>query len=282
MSRPAAGYVGFSRSTVGGYPGFAPGVWTLREAQSYRGAGTWPSATNSDPFFSNVTLLLHMDGTGSAFSDSSASPKTITALGNITQSSAQSKFGGKSCSSDGTNSYMTFASSAMNFAAQNFVVEWFQYIASSSLSGSNGGQIGLWGNGRRSGITEGMCCYVQSFSSGLNRIQVDGLIGGSWVSPFLISSSSYVPFSWQHCAVVRSGSAFALYIDGQRQASATGTSVSSPATSSASLFSTSGGGEFLASGRQAYIDEFRVTIGTDRSYSGTSIVVPSVAFADSV
>jgi hypothetical protein len=54
-------------------------------------------------------LLLHGDGTGNSFVDSSASEQTITAVGNVTQSTAQSQFGGKSILFDGTGDYLSIA-----------------------------------------------------------------------------------------------------------------------------------------------------------------------------
>ena len=49
-----------------------------------------------DPLFNNVSLLLHGDGTNgfTTITDSSPTPKTVTAVGNAQISTAQSKFGG--------------------------------------------------------------------------------------------------------------------------------------------------------------------------------------------
>lgn len=51
-----------------------------------------------DPHFSNVSLLLHMDGdnNSTAFIDSSPALKTVTRYGDVKISTAQSKFGGAS------------------------------------------------------------------------------------------------------------------------------------------------------------------------------------------
>ena len=52
----------------------------------------------ADPFFNNVSLLLHGDGANGSTTivDSSPSPKTVTAFGDAQISTAQSKFGGAS------------------------------------------------------------------------------------------------------------------------------------------------------------------------------------------
>jgi hypothetical protein len=63
----------------------------------------------TDPYFSNVSLLLHGDGANGSTTivDSSPSPKTVTAVGNAQISTAQSKFGGSSLAFDGSGDYLT-------------------------------------------------------------------------------------------------------------------------------------------------------------------------------
>jgi hypothetical protein len=62
----------------------------------------------SDPFFSNVRLLLHMDGANGSttFTDSSGTPKTVTHFGNAQISTEQSQFGGASGLFDGSGDYL--------------------------------------------------------------------------------------------------------------------------------------------------------------------------------
>ena len=57
-------------------------------------------------------LILHANGIGASFIDSSASAHAITAIGNATQSATQSKFGGKSGYFDGTGDYLRMAASS--------------------------------------------------------------------------------------------------------------------------------------------------------------------------
>ena len=58
-----------------------------------------------DPYFSNVALLLHGNGTNGSttITDSSPTPKTVTAVGNAQISTAQSKFGGASIVFNGSS-----------------------------------------------------------------------------------------------------------------------------------------------------------------------------------
>lgn len=93
---------------------------------------------DSDPYFSNVSLLLHMDGANNStsFPDSSGAPKTIAAQVNAKVSTAQSKFGGASLLLDGTGSgtgstvqsALTFASNtSVEFGTADFTIECFLY-----------------------------------------------------------------------------------------------------------------------------------------------------------
>lgn len=93
---------------------------------------------DSDPYFSNVSLLLHMDGANNStsFPDSSGAPKTIAAQVNAKVSTAQSKFGGASLLLDGTGSgtgstvqsALTLAPNAsLEFGTGDFTIECFLY-----------------------------------------------------------------------------------------------------------------------------------------------------------
>jgi len=80
----------------------------------------------ADPFFNNVSLLLHGDGTNGSTTivDSSPSPKTVTAFGDAQISTAQSKFGGASIAFDGTGDYLTVpANNGFVFGTNDFTIE---------------------------------------------------------------------------------------------------------------------------------------------------------------
>jgi hypothetical protein len=114
-----------------------------------------------DPYFSNVSLLLHGDGTNGSTTivDSSPSPKTVTAAGDAQISTAQSKFGGASLAFDGAGDYLTIPDSSDWDIAGNYTVEgWFRtneasgaayskvFIGTMRLSDSNGWVISHYEN----------------------------------------------------------------------------------------------------------------------------------------
>ena len=71
--------------------------------------GTQKEPAGDPFFFSNVSLLLHGDGTNGStlIKDSSPRMNTVTAVGNAQISTAQSKFGGSSIAFDGTGDSLT-------------------------------------------------------------------------------------------------------------------------------------------------------------------------------
>ena len=90
----------------------------------------------TDPNFADVSLLLHGNGTNGSttITDSSPSPKTVTAVGNAQISTAQSKFGGSSIAFDGTGDYLSVPNDGtLQMGSVDFTIEFWIYF--NSLSG---------------------------------------------------------------------------------------------------------------------------------------------------
>ena len=100
------GLIGKDRSTSASQS--VPGVWTLREQLKAKRSLLWPPNAGEDPYYGNVSLLLYGDGANGSttITDSSPTPKTVTAVGNAQISTAQSKFGGASIAFDGAGDYL--------------------------------------------------------------------------------------------------------------------------------------------------------------------------------
>lgn len=73
----------------------APGVWVPNEQSLAQRAGIWPLGTPPDPYFANVSLLLHMNGADNSttFTDSSSNALTVTASGGAVVSTASPQYG---------------------------------------------------------------------------------------------------------------------------------------------------------------------------------------------
>jgi hypothetical protein len=238
-----------SAATSATITGLTNNVAHVFRVAGINGIGTGAYSTQSavvtptaDPFYSSVSLLLPMDGTGAGFVDLSPTPKTITASGNATQSTVQSKFGGKSLALDGSSAIRIANNSAFGFGTGDFTIEFFLYY-----TGGNGYVFFTnMNNGSGSYVSYGL-------NTGTKRPWVwnDGnvVVGGTNVTNSV----------WQHHAVVRSGGVLTIYLDGVSIGStAFGTDLGS-----ARVFDVgdNGAGQQTTSG---YIDEVRVTKGHAR------------------
>jgi hypothetical protein len=118
----------------------------------------------NDPNFAFNSLLLHGNGTNGStvITDSSGSPKTVTAFGNAQISTAQSKFGGSSIAFDGAGDSLsagiledwTFLNNGTAFTVEVFVrgsvFSGSQTIASTIANSSSVGIFLLVSSGKAS------------------------------------------------------------------------------------------------------------------------------------
>ena len=108
----------------------ASGIWTMDQYLQYWNAGTWPGYPQFDPYFQNVSLLMHMEGSngGTTFTDSSNYAMVPTVVGGAVTSTSQFKFGTASAYYNGTNSNLTFPYSSLHsLATGDFTVEAWVY-----------------------------------------------------------------------------------------------------------------------------------------------------------
>jgi len=202
-------------------------------------------------------LLLHMDGTGNTFVDSSATPKTITAFGNATQSTTQSKFGGSSAAFDGSGDFLTIPQ--ILFGTSDFVLECWLYL--NSIGGSF---TGIY-DGRPSS----------------NGPQPTLILNGSniaWFTNagFQITGSVLATGQWYYIAVARASGSTRMYLDGTQVGSTYADSTNYTSSSTTRI-----GSLFDGFGLNGYVDELRITVGNSRGYTGSTITVPTAAFPDS-
>jgi hypothetical protein len=261
--RNVVGYIDDLRITVGSNRGYTGSTIPV-PAANFPTVG--PSGVASDGYFSSVSLLLHADGTGSTFVDSSPTPKSIAAT-NATQSATQSRWGGKSAYFDGS-SWLTVPQASISLGSQDFVIEcWFYMTASTS------GYKTLWAQRPTTSSIGGAAAVIDGSS-------LLYFISNSSASVWAVSGASTgltVPAAqWNHIAMVRSGNTVTLYLNGTA-----GTPVSfSEAVGSSGDFSIGAG---AASGDQAvtgFLDDFRITVNSNRGYTGATITVPTAAFPD--
>lgn len=225
-----------------------------------------PVAGPTDPYFSSVSLLLHMDGTNGSktFTDSSNSAISVTANGNAQISTTQYKYGGASGSFNGVSTtYLSApAGSAFNFGTGDFTIEtWFYSnitITSPFILDLRTTFNLAWGFGSDSG--------------NLGKLY--------WFNGTVYQEASATVSSgqWYHLAYSKSGSTGRTFINGNQAFTLTDTvnyAISNP-TARFGIRYTGNSGTTPLNG---YLDDFRVTKGVARYTS--NFTPPTAAFPNS-
>ena len=258
------GLIGTQRSTNSST---APGLWTANEQVLLRRAAAWP--LSSDPNFSSVSLLLHMDGTNGSttFTDSSSNALTVTRSGDAQISTAQSKFGGASCFLDGTGDYLTVTDPDTKLipALGNFTAECWVYVTTARNSQS------IW----RTATGDTFRIFLWNADNDIMmRINTTQYFEGTNNTSTGYTGVGFSSNAWHHIAVCRVSGVFTLYLNGVSHIvvrNQTGYSLASPINR---LGASSTGTELFA----GYIDEARFTKGVAR-YTA-SFTPPPAAFLD--
>jgi len=237
----------------------ASGLWFPNEQSAARREAIWPST--DDPFFSSVSLLLHMDGSNGSttFTDSSLNALTVTANGNAQISTAQSKFGGASGYFNGTSDSLTFTDPALGTG--NFTIEmWLKTNSSVQYAQLVGNET----------VSSGFTFVINNNSSTGGQLAV--YLNGSLV----VSSSSgdWSDDTWHHIALTRSGSTVTLWGDG----TSLGTGTSSASFNGAASMVVARNNVYTPRNLVGYIDDLRITKGVAR-YTA-NFTPPNAAFPD--
>jgi len=212
----------------------------------------------ADPYASNVSLYLKMDGANgsTAFTDSSPNAFSVTAT-NATISTDQSKYGGASLSLSTTSSYLSLgAQSNFAFGTGDFTIEmWIQFT--NSLVNRN------FLDFRPSAVNGSYpAMYVNTnfkyFVSSADRI---------------VSTTSPTLGQWYHIAVSRSSGSTRMFVNGIQEG-VTYVDSTNYAVSRGPIIGN--GWDLSGAGMTGYIDEIRITKGVARYTSNfTSPPIPS-------
>lgn len=253
----------------------APGVWDLATAFRERKSGTWP--LGHDPYFANVELLLHCNGTdgSTTFTDSSANARTVTAHGNAQIDTAQSKFGGASALYDGTGDYLSLSDSAdfdLGLSGDPFTVEGWARVSSTSSSGimllARGGGTAGWnsttGHQYLFGFISSSTLYCQWWKGSIGAISV------------AVSSTSIAANTWFHLAATYDGTNMRMFVNGTLVVTGAAGTIAKPSSSTTTRIGADASGGLTLNGHN---DEIRVTKGVCR-YTA-DFTPPPIPFFDS-
>jgi hypothetical protein len=199
------------------------------------------TGTSTDPYFSNVSLLLTGDGTAGSttFTDVSSSPKTLTAYGNVQISTTQVKYGSGAMYFDGSGDYLSLSSTSdFNFGSGDFTIElWIKTnIKINYQAIFISADIGLWIHTNAAGD------LIYGAGSG------DRLAGYGQVCDDL----------WHHIAITRGSGTVRVFVDGV-QTDTTSNTTAINLTSSIT-FGTYNGSRYYT----GYMDDIRITKGVAR------------------
>jgi hypothetical protein len=210
-----------------------------------------------DPYYNNVSLLLHMNGANNSttFTDSSRHAHTVSRFGNTIISTAQSKFGGSSAYFDGVGDYLSIAANSLflPLANEDFTVEAWVYLT--QTPGATSSQIvgtGEWGTN-------------SDWVLLVNSSRQPWFYINSSPGRILTATSNAIQLNtWNHIAASRYGTGtnnLKLFVNG-----AIGAQTSYNATTDFNGNNLTLGGD--ANGDEAnvtgYIDEVRITKGIGR------------------
>ena len=220
-------------------------------------------ANGNDRHFSNVSLLLHMDGANGSttFTDNSANALAVTAVGGAQISTTQNQFGGASGYFNGTSGYLSIPTFAgLSFGTDNFTIEGWVYPTSTS------GSYGIYATSAGSGTVAKFVVFLDSLYPNCHFY---GLTNGNNI--YTKATSTVAVNQWSHIAFVRSGTTWTWYINGVASGSGT--------NSTAITFSTQPtyfgyGGQAAFNYFVGYIDDFRITKGVARTFTAA----PTSAF----
>lgn len=199
-----------------------------------------------DPYWSNVSLLMLMNGTNGSTAIGDVTGKTVTVAGNTAIVATQSRFGGYSCYFDGSGDYISMPSNAdLSFETGDFTIE-----AWVNLSASPAVYAGICD--RRSGATLSSYAFAIYNSGGL---KVDFVYPGARLTGAINLSTGV----WNHVAVTRTGGVIRLFVNGVVES---GTATYSRAIDSSNQMLV--GAVVDPYYLNGYIDDFRITKGVAR------------------
>jgi hypothetical protein len=212
--------------------------------------------TPLDQDYRNVSLLLHGNGTNGSttITDSSLTPKTVTAINNAQISTAQSKFGEASIAFDGTGDEISIPASAdFQFGTGDFTIEGWCYLLSAPTTGFPD-------------------LFKDLNANGFINFRQSTFFAATTSSAIIATSPSGPSINqWFHYAVTRSGNTFRVFLNG-----VSGTPGTFTGTWGATGTVTLGGGNTQQ--LHGYIDDLRITKGVAR-YTA-NFTPPTAPFPD--
>lgn len=202
----------------------------------------------TDLYWDNVVLLMHLDGANNATTTVDETGKVVQLIGNAVLSTTSPKFGSASALLDGTGDAIKVAdSSAWSFGAGDFTIE-FQV---------------------KHNVSSPVCTYIGSRygSNGWSFMYFNGYLR-VYINASLESQMAWTPAAntWYHLALTREGTTLRYFVNGALLGSDTETLELNRNTTTSNpglIVGSSYNGSYV-DGLNGYMDEVRITKGVCR------------------
>jgi len=202
----------------------------------------------TDPYFANVSALLHLDGTNGSTTFTDVKGNTWTARSSTALSTAQSKFGTASLSCPAAGGITTADSAAFSILGVDNTTEFWGYPTANTATMA----YSQYDSG------SGYSPFRVEFVNGLFIATVQTAAGA--LIAYLESAATVSLNAWSHVAFTKSGTTYRLWVNGVKRAEVTnaGSNFDSPGLPCI------GGWHQASKGFVGYLDEFRFTKGVAR------------------
>jgi hypothetical protein len=243
----------------------AGGIWQIGELEAARRDAIWPSL--GDALFGSVSLLLHLDGN---LTDTSGTPKTVTASGNAQTSTLQARFGSGSLLLDGSGDRLdSVSNAAYSLGTGDFTAEMFVRFASAPTA-----QVAFI-NVNTSG---GFSLYLNGSAGAFFGVPVNTLVLSNRSANQLTASWTPATNVWYHLAVTRSSGALRAFVDGTQIGSTVTGNTTNFSQGAIQIGGSSDGATWTINGN---LDEVRITKGSGSARYTTNFTPPTNPFPDS-
>lgn len=243
------------------------GIWTPNEQR----------LSLFDPYWNNVSLLLHMNGSNNSttFTDSSLNAFTVAATGNAKISTAQSKYGGASAILDGTGDYLTIPSSSSFDFSDSYTIELWVYPA--TTPNYNFGLVHRGFYTTTTGIWSGLAFSIRCLGAegtGNLRFYFYGTTNSN--EQYVNTTGSLLADTWTHIAMVRSVTTGYIFVNGVQVGTRSDLSIPLASNQTVRI----GRWDYNANNEDfnGYIDDLRITKGVAR-YTA-NFAPPTAPFPD--
>ena len=246
----------------GQQPYYLSNVRIVKGAALYTGA-TFTVPTALTTAVAGTSLLLNFVNGGIIDKSSNS---VLSVIGNTKVSTAQIKYGSGSIYFDGTGDYLSIPNNPLfNFGTGDFTIEWWWYNKDVSFVNGRGPCMGQ----KRGDSKGGWVIYRNNLINPNNlSIRLAGQSGANMQD----YSTTVTPLvnTWQHWAVVRSGTTLTWYCDGVACGSTTGVSTNITDTDTNAPMYIGRAETWGYNIPESHIDDLRITKGVARYTSNFS------------